>query len=67
MLVFFSKIERNQSRVEFANDCSKSSQRKGREPWISWKSSWGQHICNHNIDKGAPVPGTQLDKLDIMI
>ena len=25
-----------------------------------------QHMCNHNIEKCAPVPGTQLDKLNMI-
>ena len=25
-----------------------------------------QHVCNHNIEKCAPVPGRQLDKLDMI-
>ena len=26
----------------------------------------GRHIWNQNIEKGAPIPGTQLDKHDMI-
>ena len=62
----FSANERDKTRAEFAN-CSHSlrSLRTGQFPGFLLGTIFLQYIWIHNIEKGAPVPRAQLDKLDI--
>ena len=56
-LVFssFSKWERNQTQVEFANDCSQRSWRTGAESSIFWMSFWDNTYETTILKKVRPI------------